>query len=60
MLQIGIRLHDVNSGLADELQTLEARAAKAQKEGFCCVHLAPQKVMHAKRLSLRESSRASG
>ena len=45
MLQIGIRLHDVNSGLADELQTLEARAAKARDEGFCCVHLAPQKVM---------------
>lgn len=45
MLQIGIRLHDVNSGLTEELQTLEARAAKAQEEGFCCVHLAPQKVM---------------
>ena len=45
MLQIGIRLHDVNSGLADELQTLESRAAQARKEGFCCVHLAPQKVM---------------
>ena len=45
MLQIGIRLHDVNSGLSDELQTLETRAAKAREEGFCCVHLAPQKVM---------------
>ena len=45
MLQIGIRLHDVNSGLSDELQTVEARAAKAQEEGFCCVHLAPQKVI---------------
>lgn len=45
MLQIGIRLHDVNSGCAEELQTLEARAAKAREEGFCCVHLAPQKVM---------------
>ncbi|MBR6088787.1 MAG: sugar phosphate isomerase/epimerase [Anaerolineaceae bacterium] len=45
MLQIGIRLHDVNSGLSDEMQTLEARAAKAREEGFCCVHLAPQKVM---------------
>ncbi len=45
MLQIGIRLHDVNSGLSDELQTLEARAEKAQQEGFCCVHLAPQKVI---------------
>ena len=45
MLQIGIRLHDVNSGCAEELQTLEARAAKVREEGFCCVHLAPQKVM---------------
>ena len=45
MLQIGIRLHDVNSGLSDELQTLEARAQKAREEGFCCVHLAPQKVI---------------
>ncbi len=45
MLQIGIRLHDVNSGLSDELQTVEARAEKAREEGFCCVHLAPQKVM---------------
>ena len=45
MLQIGIRLHDVNSELSDELQTLEARAAKAREEGFCCVHLAPQKVI---------------
>ena len=45
MIQIGIRLHDVNSGCAEELQTLEARAAKAREEGFCCVHLAPQKVI---------------
>ena len=45
MLQIGIRLHDVNSGCAEELQTPEARAAKAREEGFCCVHLAPQKVI---------------
>ena len=45
MLQIGIRLHDVNSGCTEELQTLEARAAKAREEGFCCVHLAPQKVI---------------
>ena len=49
MLQIGIRLHDVNSGLSAELQTLEARAAKAREEGFCCVHLAPQKVMKGVR-----------
>lgn len=44
-MQIGIRLHDVNSKCAPELQTLEARAAKAREEGFTCVHLAPQKVM---------------
>ena len=45
MIQVGIRLHDVNSGCAEDLQTLESRAAKAREEGFCCVHLAPQKVM---------------
>lgn len=45
MLQIGIRLHDVNTSCAPELQTLESRAKTAREEGFCCVHLAPQKVM---------------
>ena len=45
MLQIGIRLHDVNAGLAPEEQTLEARAAKAREEGFSCVHLAFSKVI---------------
>jgi len=45
MLQIGIRLHDVNTACAPEMQTLEARAKTAREEGFCCVHLAPQKVM---------------
>ncbi len=40
MIQIGIRLHDVNSSAPDELRTLEARAAKAREEGFSCVHLA--------------------
>ena len=45
MIQIGIRLHDVNAGLLAEEQTLEARAGKARKEGFSCVHLAPQKVL---------------
>ena len=40
MIQIGIRLHDVNAGLAEAEQTLEARAAKAREEGFSCVHLA--------------------
>ena len=39
-MQIGIRLHDVNSTAPKELQTLEARAAKAREEGFSCVHLA--------------------
>ncbi|MBE7003295.1 MAG: sugar phosphate isomerase/epimerase [Ruminococcaceae bacterium] len=39
-MQIGIRLHDVNAGLAEAEQTLEARAAKAREEGFSCVHLA--------------------
>ena len=45
MMQIGIRLHDVNAGLAPEKQTMEARAAKAREEGFSCVHLAFSKVM---------------
>ena len=40
MIQIGIRLHDVNSTLGAAEQTLEARAAKAREEGFSCVHLA--------------------
>ena len=44
-MQIGIRLHDVNAGLAPELQTMEARAAKAREEGFSCVHLAFSKVI---------------
>ena len=45
MLQIGIRLHDVNGKEPAELQTLEARAAKAKEEGFSCVHLALSKVI---------------
>lgn len=44
-MQIGIRLHDVNAGLAPAEQTMEARAAKAREEGFACVHLALSKVM---------------
>lgn len=44
-MQLGIRLHDVNAGLAPELQTMEARAAKAREEGFSCVHLALGKVI---------------
>jgi len=45
MLQIGIRLHDVNTAAAPEEQTLEARAARARQEGFSCVHLALQKAV---------------
>lgn len=44
-MQIGIRLHDVNAGLAPECQTMEARAAKVREEGFSCVHLALSKVI---------------
>ena len=40
MIQLGIRLHDVNAKEAPERQTLEARAAQARSEGFSCVHLA--------------------
>lgn len=39
-MQIGIRLHDVNSKEPPERQTLEERAARARQEGFSCVHLA--------------------
>ena len=45
MLQTGIRLHDINTESPAEFQTMEARAKKAQEEGFCCVHLALSKVM---------------
>lgn len=45
MIQIGIRLHDVNTALPPEEQTLERRAAKARSEGFTCVHLAYSKVI---------------
>lgn len=44
-MQLGIRLHDVNTTLAPELQTMEARAKKAREEGFSCVHLAFSKVI---------------
>ena len=44
-MQIGIRLHDVNTGLAPEAQTMEARVEKAREEGFSCVHLAFSKVI---------------
>jgi len=45
MIQIGIRLHDVNTTRGKEEQTLEARAKTAREEGFSCVHLALSKVM---------------
>ena len=45
MLQLGIRLHDVNGNGSAEEKTMEARAEKARLEGFSCVHLAYQKVM---------------
>ncbi len=45
MIQIGIRLHDINTDCPAEQQTMEARAAKAKEEGFSCVHLALSKVI---------------
>ena len=45
MLQVGIRLHDVNTNGSPEEKTMQARAEKAKSEGFSCVHLAYQKVM---------------
>lgn len=44
-MQIGIRLHDVNTTLDPEGQTLEARAETARTEGFSCVHLTLGKVI---------------
>lgn len=44
MIQLGIRLHDVNTAADAQGKTMEARAAKAREEGFSCVHLAYQKV----------------
>lgn len=44
-MQIGIRLHDVNTNCPMELQTMEQRAVKAKEEGFSCVHLAFGKVI---------------
>ena len=45
MIQIGIRLHDVNTTKEKAFQTLEHRAKTAREEGFSCVHLALSKVM---------------
>lgn len=44
-MQLGIRLHDINTSLAPEFQTMEERAKKAREEGFTCVHLAYSKVI---------------
>ncbi len=45
MLQIGIRLHDVNTTKDAVSQTMEERAKTAREEGFSCVHLALHKVI---------------
>ncbi len=45
MLQIGIRLHDVNTKGTPEERSLDGRMAKAREEGFVCTHLALQKVI---------------
>ena len=44
-MQLGIRLHDIHTGLSPELQTMEKRAQTAREEGFSCVHLAYSKVI---------------
>ena len=43
-MQIGIRLHDINTGLPPEFLTMESRMEKAVEEGFSCIHLAFSKV----------------
>ena len=45
MIQIGIRLHDVNTTKDRARQTLAERAKTAREEGFSCVHLALSKVV---------------
>ena len=45
MMQIGIRLHDVNTGMKPAYLTIGRRAEKAREEGFSCVHLAFSKVI---------------
>lgn len=45
MIQLGIRLHDVNTTRDSALQTLEERVKTAREEGFSCVQLALQKVI---------------
>lgn len=43
-MQIGIRLHDINTDLAPEFQTMESRMKRANQDGFSCIHLAISKV----------------
>ena len=45
MMQIGIRLHDVNTGMKPAYLTMGRRAEKAREEGFSCVHLSFSKVI---------------
>ena len=44
-MQLGIRLHDIHTGMGPEFQTMEKRAQTAKEEGFTCVHLAYSKVI---------------
>ena len=44
-MQIGIRLHDVNSKGSAEEKRLAARVETAAAEGFGCIHLALVKVL---------------
>ena len=44
-MQLGIRLHDIHTGLGPEFQTMKRRAMTAREEGFTCVHLAYSKVI---------------
>ena len=44
-MQIGIRLHDVNSKGSAEEKSLAGRVKTAAAEGFGCIHLALDKVL---------------
>lgn len=56
-MQLGIRLHDVNTAVP-EGQSMEARCRKAAAEGFTCAHLAFQKVI--KGVTFDEAALAEG
>lgn len=58
MLQLGIRLHDVNAQEPEERQSLAARVEKAREEGFSCVHLALSKCL--KGISFDEAALNEG